>query len=135
MSKEIKIGCKYADPDLYNIMSVCQEFLKAKQVDFVIDEERRSSTVFLYFVKVKNTNLEGYIGRHNLTKQITYMIIDAGRINWSLQEGFTRAEAFDLVGVFRAATTLDSFTKWITGEKDYKLKGKYILAGANHAEP
>jgi hypothetical protein len=125
MAKEVKIGCTNSDPDLFRVMTVCKEFLTQKEKTFEI-EEMRVSASFIYFVKVKETNLEGYIGRRPDTSKIVYMIIDSGRLNWAMQEGFTRVQAFEKVGVFREAMSIDSFIKWITGEKNYKLKEVFI---------
>ncbi len=125
MSKERNIGCKLTDPDLFRAMTVCIEFLDSKQIEFKLEERRKDST-FLYFLEVGH--LTGFIGRQLHTNKLVYMIIDAGRLNWAEKEGFTREEAFDLVGVFREATSIASFTSWIIGEKTYKLRGPYINA-------
>lgn len=127
MSKESHIGCKEADPELFRVVSVCQEFLKIKRVSFEI-EQRCVSTTFIYFVEVKNTGLSGYIGRDQKKNKIVYVITDAGRLNWALQEGFTRTEAFELVGLFKEAVSVASFSKWISGGEGYKLKGEYITS-------
>lgn len=125
MAKEVKLGCKNSDPDLFRVMTICKDFLTQKEKTFDL-EELRVSQAFIYFVKVSDTNLEGYIGRRSDTNKIVYMIIDSGRLNWALKEGFTRLQAFENVGIFREAMSIDSFIKWITGEKNYKLKDKFI---------
>ncbi len=127
MAKETNIGCKNSDPDLFRVMTVCREFLSQKELGFEF-EELRVSDAFVYFIKVRKTGLEGYIGRKPETNKIVYMVIDSGRLNWAIQEGFTRQQAFESIGIFREATSIDSFIKWITGDKSYKLKEEFIRA-------
>lgn len=125
MSKETKINCKHADSQLYKVLSVAQAYLVAKEVSFEI-EEIRVNTNYVYFVRNTKLKLDGYIGREKITNEIAFMALDAGRLNWALQEGFTRTEAFEKVGLFIHASNMTNFLNWILGEKPYKFKGDYI---------
>jgi hypothetical protein len=129
MAKETHIGCKSADPDLFRVITVCREFLRQKEKKFEI-EELRVSSAFVYFIKVNTTGLEGYIGRKADDDKLVFMVLDSGRLNWALQEGFTRQQAYEKIGIFREAISIDSFIKWITGDAGYKLKAEFVKSAA-----
>jgi hypothetical protein len=104
--------------------AVLEEVKHIKNFDI---EEIRIGGNFVYFVENNQNNLSGYVGRRKNTQKIIYMIMDKARLNWALKEGFTREQAFDLVGVYRNVCGLTDFTNFISGDKNYHLCGEYFV--------
>lgn len=122
-----KFESERIDPYLFKIMTIFAAVLEeVKHIKNFDIEEIRINENFLYFIENNEKNLSGYIGRRRDTGKIVYMIMDRARLNWALKEGFTRDEAFDLVGVYRNVCGLTDFTNFISGEKNYHLCGEYF---------
>ena len=111
------------DKELFKVISVCEAFAKARQVNLEIDEVKIiNANKFIYYFTNTKSHLKGYIGRENGTNSVVFMITDNGRLNWALAEGFSRQEAFDLVGVFRKAKGLNNFMSFMLGDAQYRLE-------------
>lgn len=124
MAQEFK--SRELDKELYKIVTTFATYASAKGIKIEIEEEARNANFITYRVTNPAAGLSGHIGRHVNDRRIVYLAVDGGKLNWALSEGFSREEAFNKVGIYRYAPTLNNFIQFILGEKNYKLDSEYI---------
>jgi hypothetical protein len=124
MAQEFK--SKELDSELYKVVTTFSTYASAKGIKIEIEEEARDAKFIAYRVANEALGLAGHIGRHVNDRRIVYLVVDGGKLNWALSEGFSREEAFNKVGIYRYAASLNNFIQFILGEKNYKLDSEYI---------
>jgi hypothetical protein len=119
---------KIVDRKLYNVICVLEAALvELKKIKNFSIEELRMNKNFLYTIDNHEKNVTGYVGKDKITGETIFIIMDKSRILWGMKEGFTREECFEKVGVLRRVDGINSFLKFLAGEKDCVFDGEYIL--------
>lgn len=115
---------KKLDPVLLFTAAVIKEKLEAKGIEVQLEHVKpHTPLAFQASVSSSSSILVGIVG---ITRKggVVYNIFNNGMYNWGMQEGYTDDQLDEMDVLYKELETVDCFVNFLSGSKNYRVKGK-----------